>query len=252
MYLLYSSCLNDSTNTKDDKKSYYSHFPNLILLSHLPGWFKSLLPTSALIVEEKSWNAYPYTKSVFSCPFVEKFSLEIETYYTPDGGKMENVFNLTVVKFLILYFLTFFYCQDSELKNRVVELIDVVKNRDQKYIPEEDPTIFVSEKTGRGPLSSNWIQEYYDGCEVSKVDNKYAEYTFSIQVQPMPSIMCAYKLCKVEFRYWGMQSKIERFIHDMALRNTMLRAHRQVGTVNTMYRYGILYFAFLSGLGLAG
>ena len=39
--------------------------------------------------------------------------------------------------------------------------------------------------------------------------------------------MCAYKLCKVEFRYWGMQSKIERFIHDMALRNTMLRAHRQ-------------------------
>lgn len=41
------------------------------------------------------------------------------------------------------------------------------------------------------------------------------------------AIMCAYKLCKVEFRYWGMQSKIERFIHDMALRNTMLRAHRQ-------------------------
>lgn len=39
--------------------------------------------------------------------------------------------------------------------------------------------------------------------------------------------MCAYKLCKVEFRYWGMQAKIERFIHDMALRNTMLRAHRQ-------------------------
>ena len=39
--------------------------------------------------------------------------------------------------------------------------------------------------------------------------------------------MCAYKLCKVEFRYWGMQAKIERFIHDMARRNTMLRAHRQ-------------------------
>ncbi len=29
-------------------------------------------------------------------------------------------------------------------------------------------------------------------------------------------------------RYWGMQSKIERFIHDMALRNTMLKAHKQV------------------------
>ena len=40
--------------------------------------------------------------------------------------------------------------------------------------------------------------------------------------------MCAYKLCKVEFRYWGMQSKIERFIHDVALRKTMLKAHSQV------------------------
>ena len=33
--------------------------------SHLPGWFKSLLPASALTVEERAWNAYPYTKTVF-------------------------------------------------------------------------------------------------------------------------------------------------------------------------------------------
>lgn len=168
--------------------------------SHLPGWFKSLLPASALSVEEKAWNAYPYTKTVFSCPFVEKFSLEIETYYTPDGGQIENVFNLT----------------DSELRNRVVDHIDVVKDQDQNYVAEEDPTVFVSEKTRRGPLDSNWVQEYSDACVG--------------QAMPTPqgkAIMCAYKLCKVEFRYWGMQSKIERFIHDMALRNTMLRAHRQ-------------------------
>ena len=28
-------------------------------------------------------------------------------------------------------------------------------------------------------------------------------------------MMTAYKLCRVEFRYWGMQNKIERFIHDI-------------------------------------
>lgn len=39
--------------------------------------------------------------------------------------------------------------------------------------------------------------------------------------------MCAYKLCRVEFRYWGMQTKLEKFIHDTALRKTMVRAHRQ-------------------------
>lgn len=37
---------------------------------------------------------------------------------------------------------------------------------------------------------------------------------------PLPngkSIMCAYKLCKVEFRYWGMQTKLEKFIHDVGM-----------------------------------
>ena len=62
-----------------------------------------------------------------------------------------------------------------------------------EYKTEEDPKLFHSTKTQRGPLSENWIEEYKQ------------------QVFP---IMCAYKLCKVEFRYWGMQSKIERFIHD--------------------------------------
>jgi len=168
--------------------------------SHLPGWFKSLLPASALTVEEKAWNAYPYTKTIFSCPFVEKFSLEIETFYTPDGGQMENVFNLS----------------ESEMRNRVVDLIDVVRDQDQNYVAEEDPTEYVSEKTGRGPLEASWVDDYSTACVGKEM--------------PTPSgqaIMCAYKLCKVEFRYWGMQNKIERFIHDTALRNTMLRAHRQ-------------------------
>lgn len=35
------------------------------------------------------------------------------------------------------------------------------------------------------------------------------------------------QLCRVEFKYWGMQTRTERFIHDVALRKTMVRAHRQ-------------------------
>ena len=74
-----------------------------------------------------------------------------------------------------------------------------------------------------------------------------------LQGREMPTpggkaIMCAYKLCKVEFRYWGVQSKIERFIHDMALRNTMLRAHRQV-RVTPDYN---VCSTVITGLGLAG
>ncbi|XP_073982579.1 retinal degeneration B isoform X1 [Rhodnius prolixus] len=170
--------------------------------SHLPGWLKSLLPKSALSVEEEAWNAYPYTKTRYTCPFVEKFMLEIETYYFGDEGHQENVFKLS----------------GNELRNRTVDIIDVVKDQlhGADYIREEDPSIYVSEKTKRGPLSETWLQDYWNECKGKPM--------------PLPngkSIMCAYKLCKVEFRYWGMQTKLEKFIHDVALRKTMLRAHRQ-------------------------
>ncbi len=59
--------------------------------------------------------------------------------------------------------------------------------------------MYISERTGRGPLTQDWIEEHWEECRD--------------MAQPTPSgksIMCAYKLCKVEFRYWGMQSKIER------------------------------------------
>ncbi|XP_023930713.1 protein retinal degeneration B isoform X1 [Lingula anatina] len=166
--------------------------------SHLPGWFRAILPKSALRVEEEAWNAYPYTKTRYKCPFVEKFLLEIETKYLGDGGEVENVFDLSA----------------AELRNRTVDRIDIVKDpiSSGDYRKEEDPKLFKS-KTGRGPLSDDWLQEHIDQSK-----NPGSSGT---------KIMCAYKLCKVEFRYWGMQSKIERFIHEIGLRKTMLRAHRQ-------------------------
>ncbi|XP_076416588.1 membrane-associated phosphatidylinositol transfer protein 2 isoform X7 [Peromyscus maniculatus bairdii] len=159
---------------------------------HIPGWFRSILPKAALRVVEESWNAYPYTRTRFTCPFVEKFSIDIETFYKTDTGENNNVFSLTPVE-----------------KNQLItDIIDIVKDPvpPNEYKTEEDPKIFQSVKTRRGPLSDNWIQEY--------------------KKRLLP-IMCAYKLCKVEFRYWGMQSKIERFIHDTGLRRVMVRAHRQ-------------------------
>lgn len=50
-------------------------------------------------VEEEAWNAYPYTKTRYRCPFIDRFSLEIETIYLPDCGTEENVFRLTKKEF---------------------------------------------------------------------------------------------------------------------------------------------------------
>ncbi|XP_050762690.1 membrane-associated phosphatidylinositol transfer protein 2 isoform X4 [Gymnogyps californianus] len=161
---------------------------------HIPSWFRSILPKAALRVEEESWNAYPYTRTRYTCPFVEKFSIDIETYYKTDPGEHVNVFNLS----------------PAEKRQTILDPIDIVKDPipPHEYKAEEDPKLYKSVKTKRGPLSEDWIQEYKNNpgrCP----------------------IMCAYKLCKVEFRYWGMQSKIERFIHDVGLRKVMVRAHRQ-------------------------
>lgn len=159
--------------------------------SHIPGWFRALLPKAALQVEEESWNAYPYTRTRYTCPFVEKFSIEIETYYLPDGGQQQNVFNLS----------------GAERRQRILDTIDIVRDAvaPGEYKVEEDPRLYRSAKTGRGPLADDWASK-------------------AAQTGPL---MCAYKLCKVEFRYWGMQAKIEQFIHDVGLRRVMLRAHRQ-------------------------
>ncbi len=53
----------------------------------------------------------------FDLLIIYRFSLEIETYYLPDGGHQENVFKLT----------------DSEKRNRVVDLIDVVRDQASFY-----------------------------------------------------------------------------------------------------------------------
>uniref|UniRef100_A0A8C4HD95 Phosphatidylinositol transfer protein membrane associated 2 n=1 Tax=Dicentrarchus labrax TaxID=13489 RepID=A0A8C4HD95_DICLA len=161
---------------------------------HIPSWFCAILPQAALRVEEESWNAYPYTRTRYTCPFVEKFSIDIETYYKPDTGNQVDVFNMS----------------SAEKRQRTVDPIDIVKDYipPHEYLVEEDPKLYQSVKTKRGPLSDDWIEEINENHGQSPV-------------------MCAYKLCKVEFRYWGMQSKIERFIHDVGLRKVMVRAHRQ-------------------------
>lgn len=93
------------------------------------------------------------------------------------------------------------WLQKASLTKRLISLadpIDIVTDpiAPHEYKAEEDPRFYKSVKTQRGPLRDDWIEEYNNNPGKTP-------------------IMCAYKLCKVEFRYWGMQSKIERFIHDV-------------------------------------
>lgn len=71
---------------------------------------------------------------------------------------------------------------------------------------EEDPTEYISKTTKRGPLPENWLEE----TQQKDKDN-------------WGDVMCSYKLVKVEFKYWGIQRKMENWILDLALRKTILK-----------------------------
>lgn len=84
----------------------------------------------------------------------------------------------------------------------ISDYLDIVKDpiSSGDYRKEEDPKLYKSSKTQRGPLLDNWWKEYTKASE----DGASGK-----------TIMTAYKLCRVEFKYWGMQNKIERFIHEI-------------------------------------
>jgi len=159
--------------------------------NRLPDWARKVLAKGAgqFQIEEKSWNMYPYIKTVYTCPLFdsEKFEIIVESRHAEDTGTTDNIHNLT----------------SNQLKKRVVDFIDIATDTvDPRYYKkEEDPIHFKSKKTGRGPLKKGWEK-------TSK------------------PVMCAYKLVTVNFNYWGLRNKVEKLLQDV-IRNIYLTIHRQ-------------------------
>lgn len=115
-----------------------------------------------------------------------KFSIHIETKYEDNKGSNDNIF-------------------DNEAKDleREVCFIDIACDEisERYYKESEDPKYFKSEKTGRGLLKEGWRETH----------------------QP---IMCSYKLVTVKFEVWGLQTRVEQFVHKV-VRDILMIGHRQ-------------------------
>ncbi|XP_043910284.1 phosphatidylinositol transfer protein alpha isoform [Protopterus annectens] len=179
---------------KDGEKGQYTH-KIYHLQSKVPAFVRMLAPEGALNMHEKAWNAYPYCKTMVPKEFMQEEYLNCRhSWHKPDLGTQENVHKL-----------------DPEVwKNAAVVYVDIadrnqVLSRD--YKPDEDPAKFKSIKTGRGPLGPNWKKEL-----ANQTDCPY---------------MCAYKLVTVIFKWWGIQNKVENFIHKQEKR-LFTNFHRQL------------------------
>uniref|UniRef100_A0A452I5J8 Phosphatidylinositol transfer protein N-terminal domain-containing protein n=1 Tax=Gopherus agassizii TaxID=38772 RepID=A0A452I5J8_9SAUR len=122
----------------------------------------------------------------YTCSFLPKFSIYIETKYEDNCGDNANIF-----------------LSDKVLGNHEVTFLDIAFDEipERYYQSPEDLRYFSSMKTGRGPLREGW-QEHTE------------------------PIMCSYKLVTVKFEVWGLQTRVEQFVHKV-IRDILLIGHRQ-------------------------
>lgn len=159
------------------------------LASKVPAFIRMLAPKGSMEIHEKAWNAYPYCRTVISNPdyMKENFVLCIETMHCADRGVQENVHQLP----------------PERLAKREIVVIDIANDPVQgEYKTSEDPKLFKSKKTGRGPLTGDWMST----------------------TKP---VMCCYKLVTVEFKWFGLQGRVESFI-QRAERKLFTNFHRQL------------------------
>ncbi|KAM6163667.1 phosphatidylinositol transfer protein alpha isoform [Rhynchocyon petersi] len=179
---------------KDGEKGQYTH-KIYHLQSKVPTFVRMLAPEGALNIHEKAWNAYPYCRTVITNEYMkEDFLIKIETWHKPDLGTLENVHKLEPETW-------------KHVEAVYIDIADRSQVLSKDYKAEEDPAKFKSIKTGRGPLGANWKQEL--------VNQKDCPY------------MCAYKLVTVKFKWWGLQNKVENFIHKQEKR-LFTNFHRQL------------------------
>lgn len=155
----------------------------------VPKFIRLLAPKGSLEIHEKSWNAYPFSKTVYSNPDYMKdgFYIVIKTVHKP--GRADDKENTNA--------------QPFSGKPIVIDIVnDPIDPRD--YREDEDPSKCHSTKTGRGPLSKDWRENQGD--------------------YPM---MTSFKHYEIEFKWFGLQRVVESRIQKF-VRRLLIKFHRQM------------------------
>ena len=152
---------------------------NYHMASKFPWYIRKVLPAELATLHESSWNMYPTVRTLLTNDYFKgNFRISIDTVTrTVRSGQCEsNVHGLS----------------GGELEAREVIDVDIAGQVDpSEYRAEEDPSRFESVKSGRGPLVAG---EWFRGQ------------------QPL---ICVYKLVKVEFRVFGLQTRVEGYMRSM-------------------------------------
>ncbi|KAJ6654431.1 hypothetical protein lerEdw1_007024, partial [Lerista edwardsae] len=138
----------------------------------------------------------------------DDFFIKIETWHKPDLGDQDNVHGLDAETWKDVDVVHIDIADRTQVSDDVrghcmscaagrrAASLQKMGQREQRnsgdYKPDEDPALFKSLKTSRGPLGTDWKREL--------ANNEDCPH------------MCAYKLVTVKFRWWGLQGRVEKFI----------------------------------------
>ncbi|XP_066293521.1 phosphatidylinositol transfer protein alpha isoform-like [Branchiostoma lanceolatum] len=185
--------VNEPFENEEMGKGQYTH-KIYHLKSKVPKWISKLAPKGSLEMHEKAWNAYPYCRTIITNPdyMKENFELRIETWHKKELN-LDNPHKVAPEVWRNVDKV------DIDIGN------DPVDRRD--YNPKEDPSVYHSFKTDRGPLKGDWIKK--------------------LAKEEKEALMCAYKLVTIEFKWWGLQTAVEHFIQKSE-RRIFTNFHRQL------------------------
>ena len=168
----------------------YTH-KRMYFATKVPYFVRVLAPSGSLELDERAWNCYPYCRTEYSNKYMgDHFHIVIESMHQDDDGSAENALNLA----------------PEELKKRKVVHIDIANDPCEPgdYKPEEDPTIFSSTKTSRGPLTGlDW------------------------KTSSGGPVMCCYKVYRILFKWKLLQNKVENKLVVFA-RRLLFNISRQI------------------------
>jgi hypothetical protein len=198
-----------SSNSKG-RPGQYTH-KLFHLESRVPSFIRMIAPKGSLTIDEKAWNAYPYCKTVITNPgyMKDNFEIELLTWHKPDAGQTENVHELDASTW-----------KKVEIIN--IDITTPVAVND--YKKETDPLLYRHDDSDRGPLTKTWLTELRQLCK--NIQSARELNIESNDAKPQPHMTC-YKLVTAKFKWFGLQNRVEKYIHTAEKRIFTL-FHRQV------------------------
>lgn len=200
----------DMSKNSKGRPGQYTH-KLFHLESRVPSFIRMIAPKGSLTIDERAWNAYPYCKTVITNPGYMKDNLEIEllTWHKPDDGTTENVHELDAATW-----------KKVEAVN--IDITSTIAEND--YKKETDPTLYKHGPSDRGPLTKVWLTELRQMCK--SITNARQLNMDAPAHKPQPHMTC-YKLVTAKFKWFGLQNRVEKYIHTAEKRIFTL-FHRQV------------------------